>query len=757
MTPGTWVCRVGMAVALFGVAQTVHGQTAASTRVLVMPFENETREARAIWLGEACALLLADELSAMGLPAIDRRERREAFERLQVPPAAVLTDATVIRIGLLVGASDVVVGTFRLEDDRLTVRARSIGIDTGRLRQRVTQEGSLSELFALLERLGRGLEPSAARLAPDGARRRPDIGAFENYVKGLLADTPSTATAYLNAALATQPSFEPARLALWDVYTEHGEHRQAADEVVRVASDSPLAWRAKFLLGLSQLELGVAGDAFQTFSALAAIRRTPAVLNNLGVARLRGTDPGLSDEPTSYFGAAARADPSEPDFFFNLGYAYWLDKDARAAIYWLREAVRRDPGDGDAHFILGVALQQTGAATEATRERELAERLSSKYKGWEAKAGTGDPVPRGLERLHEELPYHATVETTDWKTLKDGSIRIEQTIYVERESQRRIFLGNGGDTIKRLSMEARADIVAMIEGPAHLFLFVKVRDNWGDDPERFREMPGVGVYVRAAVMSIAFGQPLASVDGNVKRVLARAFGVDEPVDRPEGTRSIQELADLLLDREQPGTFNQAVMELGALVCRPRNPDCPACPWSQDCIAHAEGSMDEYPHKSPRRVAPTARIAVGVVARRGRVLITRRAETAMLGGLWEFPGGKIRAGESAEHACRREIREETGLDVDVIERVARVRHAYTHLKVEIDVFRCTNRKGRVRLNGPVDHRWILLEETGQYAFPKANHKFMAVLKEQAGTPKRSGRRPRRGAKNNRRLDLSTNRD
>lgn len=92
------------------------------------------------------------------------------------------------------------------------------------------------------------------------------------------------------------------------------------------------------------------------------------------------------------------------------------------------------------------------------------------------------------DRLHDELPYAASVETTDWKTLKDGSIRIEQTIYVERESQRRIFLGNGGDTIKRLSMEARADIVAMIEGPAHLFLFVKVRDNWGDDPERYRSM-----------------------------------------------------------------------------------------------------------------------------------------------------------------------------------------------------------------------------------------------------------------------------
>ena len=462
MTPGTWVCRVGMAVALFGVAQTVHGQTAASTRVLVMPFENETREARAIWLGEACALLLADELSAMGLPAIDRRERREAFERLQVPPAAVLTDATVIRIGLLVGASDVVVGTFRLEDDRLTVRARSIGIDTGRLRQRVTQEGSLSELFALLERLGRGLEPSAARLAPDGARRRPDIGAFENYVKGLLADTPSTATAYLNAALATQPSFEPARLALWDVYTEHGEHRQAADEVVRVASDSPLAWRAKFLLGLSQLELGVAGDAFQTFSALAAIRRTPAVLNNLGVARLRGTDPGLSDEPTSYFGAAARADPSEPDFFFNLGYAYWTQRDGGRAIHWLREAVRRNPSDGEAHFLLGAALASVGEQAEAQREKELARRLSSVFEEWDRRSGP-DGVPKGLERVKSDLtlPHRHRVDAT----LTDQRNQQELAgFYLERG--RRLY-EQEDDRLALAELE-RALFLAPYQGEAHL-------------------------------------------------------------------------------------------------------------------------------------------------------------------------------------------------------------------------------------------------------------------------------------------------
>lgn len=248
-----------------------------------------------------------------------------------------------------------------------------------------------------------------------------------------------------------------------------------------------------------------------------------------------------------------------------------------------------------------------------------------------------------------------------------------------------------------------------------------------DDPDRFAALPGVGNYIRAAVMSIAFARPLAAVDGNVKRVLARAFALEDEVDRPAGARAIQSYADSLLDRDDPGAFNQAVMELGALVCRPQDPDCPSCPIIEHCHAYADGAPEAYPKKSRRRAVPTAAIAVGVVDRGGRVLITRRADSAMLGGLWEFPGGKIRDGESAAAACRREIREETGLDVRVVERVTTVRHAYSHLKVEIDVFRCVHRAGRVRLRGPVDHKWILLEETAQYAFPKANHKFLAVLK------------------------------
>ncbi len=260
------------------------------------------------------------------------------------------------------------------------------------------------------------------------------------------------------------------------------------------------------------------------------------------------------------------------------------------------------------------------------------------------------------------------------------------------------------------------------------------------DADAFRTLPGVGEYIGAAVPSIAFGVPTVVVDGNVKRVIARLFATAESVDRPAGAREIRRLADSLLDRAHPGDFNQALMELGATVCRPTGPSCGTCPVADACAALAAGTPEAFPRRDPRRAVPVQRIAVGVVRRNGRVLITRRAESGMLGGLWEFPGGKIGPDESAEEACRREIREEVNLDVEVGERVARVKHAYTHLKVEIDVFECRHAGGRVRLDGPTDHRWILLEETAHYAFPKANHKFIKTLRERAvGRERRGARR------------------
>ncbi|HEX3645540.1 MAG TPA: tetratricopeptide repeat protein [Vicinamibacterales bacterium] len=375
-----------------------------------MPFENVSREGRFFWLTEAAAVLLTDDLNALGAGAITRTERQQAFERLQVPPASVLTDATMIRIGQLVGASQVVVGSLQMENDAIVLRARSIDLDTGRVRADVNERGPLPELFPMFERIARRMAPPSATSSADIEKQQPPVTVFEAFIKGLLAETPATAISYLRAALAGQPSFDRARLALWDVYAEQGDHAQALASVVSVADDSPWVRRARFLAGLSQLNLKKFDDAFATFKALADADASPALLNNLGVIQLRrgGASQAAQQggQPQYFFNKAADADPDEEDFLFNLGYAYWLDHDAPAAIFWLRDAVRHNPADADAHFVLAAALSVgSGTAAEAARERELARRLSEAYAP--SKRPGGDAVPKGLERIkHEvELPH----------------------------------------------------------------------------------------------------------------------------------------------------------------------------------------------------------------------------------------------------------------------------------------------------------------------------------------------------------------
>jgi len=205
-------------------------------------------------------------------------------------------------------------------------------------------------------------------------------------------------------------------VALWDVYAEQSEHEKALAAVKPVAAGSPWARRARFLSGLSEINLKRYDDAFATFKALADIQATPTVLSNIGVAQLhRAAAPTAAQTGSAvyFFTRAAEADPDDPDFVFNIGYAFWQNHDPQATIYWLREAVRRNPADGDAHFVLGAALAANGNAVEAAREKELARRLSSMYQAWEKRPGA-EPVPRGLERIKNEveLPHAQRVELT---------------------------------------------------------------------------------------------------------------------------------------------------------------------------------------------------------------------------------------------------------------------------------------------------------------------------------------------------------
>jgi len=258
---------------------------------------------------------------------------------------------------------------------------------------------------------------------------------------------------------------------------------------------------------------------------------------------------------------------------------------------------------------------------------------------------------------------------------------------------------------------------------------IVVRDMDGKVPDeftRFLSLPGVGDYIGSAVQSIAFGRAHAVVDGNVKRVLARLFCLETPINQNKAHKEFKTLATKLLETNDPGNFNQALMELGALVCAPQSPDCNNCPLAQDCMAFGRKKTDQFPMRIKKKKVPTHHIAVGIVRKDGRVLITRRKLDGLLGGLWEFPGGKVEEGESSEQACIREIMEETNIQAEKAAFLTRIRHAYTHFKIEMDVFYCDYILGQVSLNGPIDHKWVKISDLDQYPFPRANLKFIPLI-------------------------------
>jgi A/G-specific adenine glycosylase len=245
----------------------------------------------------------------------------------------------------------------------------------------------------------------------------------------------------------------------------------------------------------------------------------------------------------------------------------------------------------------------------------------------------------------------------------------------------------------------------------------KIPANWED----IRKLPGVGDYISSAVLSIAFNRPYAVIDGNVKRVLARLCLIYAPVNKSSAVKTFNDAASKLLDNKNPGDFNQAIMELGAMVCKPNKPECGHCPLQTECLAYRSDMVEKFPKRLKSTPLPVYHIAVGVVAKKNHVLITQRKPDGLLGGLWEFPGGKIRIDEDPERACIREIKEEVNLTVAIDSYVTRVKHAYTHFKIIVDVFCCRFVSGKVKLNGPVDYRWIRLKQIDEFPFPKANHK------------------------------------
>ncbi|WP_155313060.1 A/G-specific adenine glycosylase [Desulfosarcina ovata] len=252
-----------------------------------------------------------------------------------------------------------------------------------------------------------------------------------------------------------------------------------------------------------------------------------------------------------------------------------------------------------------------------------------------------------------------------------------------------------------------------------------------DDPAIFRTLPGVGDYIAAAVLSIAFGRVIAVVDGNVKRVLARLFELEHPVNRSGSHKFFQPLADRLITPHQPADFNQAMMELGALVCRPKNPDCGHCPLFGLCRANRNRTTADYPRRDAARKRPHRHLAIGVIVKEDKLLVVQRPMDGFLGGLWEFPAIPAMPGENADRAIETELADEIGLRIGMDRLLTRIRHAYTHFTLSADVYLCRYLSGRIRLKRAQSHRWVTFRSLQRLPLHKANHKFLEDLKNVLG--------------------------
>ncbi len=243
-----------------------------------------------------------------------------------------------------------------------------------------------------------------------------------------------------------------------------------------------------------------------------------------------------------------------------------------------------------------------------------------------------------------------------------------------------------------------------------------------EEAAELRELPGVGRYTAGAIASMAFGNDEPALDGNIRRVLARLFDVALPARSPEGEARLWELAAEHLPGGQAGDYNQALMDLGALICVPRAPACLICPLAGMCLAFARGTQAERPVLARKPAVPHYLVTAAIIQRDGQVLIARRPENGLLGGLWEFPGGKLEDGEDLPACLRREIAEELGATVEVGEQFGIYRHAYTHFRVTLHAFCCTLIEGEPRPIQPSDLAWVGVDELAGYPMGKIDRQI-----------------------------------
>jgi A/G-specific adenine glycosylase len=349
---------------------------------------------------------------------------------------------------------------------------------------------------------------------------------------------------------------------------------------------------------------------------------------------------------------------------------------------------------------------------------------------------------RWYSRHHRDLPWR---RTRDPYVIWISEILLQQT---QVETVRPYFLRflQAFPTVQDLANASLDKVLKVWEGcgyyarAMHLHRAAKIVVASGGQLPRtaaeLQKLPGIGAYTSAAIASIAFAEAVPVLDGNVERVLARVtlqrgFLKATATQKRLHLAASAIMAAAVRAKQSPGDLNQAFMELGATICKPRIAVCSKCPIQSECRACSKLSdVTILPKKAVRKSIPHYNIGAAIIHKNGRILITQRPLDGMLGGLWEFPGGKVHDGESLEECVRREIVEELGIEIAVRELFMTVKHAYTHFRITLHAFDCSHTTGRIQKIGVADYKWVKPAELALYAFPKADR----VILEEIRNPK-----------------------
>jgi A/G-specific adenine glycosylase len=246
------------------------------------------------------------------------------------------------------------------------------------------------------------------------------------------------------------------------------------------------------------------------------------------------------------------------------------------------------------------------------------------------------------------------------------------------------------------------------------------------DAVSLRKLPGIGRYTAAAIASMAFGQDVAALDGNIRRVLARVFNVEAPADTPSGEKILWSLAEGNLPKGRAGDYNQALMDLGSSICLPKNPRCLLCPLLELCEARLHGVQDQRPVLAPKKVIPHYTVTAAVIRRGQKVLLAQRLSGGLLGGMWEFPGGKVEPGESLEACLQRELREELEIEIEINEPFGVYLHAFTHFRISLHAFLCRLASGVPRAVQAAAVKWVAVKDLPQYPMGKVDRQIARKL-------------------------------